>query len=181
MLFRSPNSCGIQYPATQPPPPPPPSLTVSLNQPNPSVPIPNQIEPGVTITGSLVTNYPLTPGDATVTVNLFNANGTEANPNTVGLFIHLPPMVTSPDVSENYTITTIDVSVPTGSNNGSFGFSGSGSLAFTITDSQGNQFSGSAPVAVGTGGGQAQQFLPGVNNNNSGRGGIATMNIPAAP
>jgi RHS repeat-associated protein len=159
-------------PSSQPAPPQL-TLTVSLS----SNPITGEVsvQPGEIIGGSLTTSEPLSSGTATATVTLFStATGNPATPGTVGLVVGTGSVNLPMDPGAQQ-LTGLSVSVPTASNNGSFGFTVNGYLTFTVTDSQGNRFVGSSSVTVGTSGGQPQQYLLGSTTTG---GGTNTFKVP---
>lgn len=148
------------------------NLTVNLNANNFTDPLnPTgfiDVESGAQITGTLTTSQQLAPGDATITVNVYDDkdSGNRAPGASLDVKISDVDTVTVKTGStQSLPMTEIAVTILASQPNGDFGFSGSGRLAFTIKDSQGNQFKGYADVQVqSTGVGHSSNFSPAGQN-----------------
>jgi len=171
--FVNPANNPLAIPSPGPPPPPPGVITVSLKGNNPLLSsVPDPIVPGAVVSAMLETDQPLSSGVATVTVTL-SASGTQAAQGTIGLTLGkgdsclLTPTGSCAQGGQTWGLLA---NVPTGSNNGSFGFSNgttSAVLAFTITDAQGNFFAGAIRIPVATGAGQTNTTCTNSNNPSS--------------
>jgi RHS repeat-associated protein len=157
------NGC-LQVAPTPPPTAPPAGvMIVNVNQNDPNVPM--VVTPGVIINGTLTTSDPLSSGTATATVSLYKTDNPaiQAPSSDVGIIIGIPNTNAIGAVVEPgaQPTTQLSLQVPTASTNGSFGFTGNGTLAIAITDSQGNTFQGNAQINVDKGPrqGQDKQFL----------------------
>jgi len=140
-------------------------LSVDLKPNNPTSPNTIDIESGVTINGSITTSQRLSPGEASVSVNLYDNQdtGKHAPPGSIDIRVGQPENVTVKIGDQSTTQTRIPIQIMTAQSNQNFGFQGSGNLHFTVTDSQNNAFKGDHPATVslppGSGGGHPNTLV----------------------
>ena len=139
------------------------------------------VQSGVRTSFQLTTDAQLSPGKSTLTVTLTDSNGkdiktggdTSLRPEIIGDVKNSSASLVNPDGSVRSTTTTstVDVRVTPISSNNDFGAaskSRSANLTFTIVDSKGTKFSGSAPASVapklsGASTGHEASMLPSLN------------------
>jgi hypothetical protein len=118
----------------------------------------------------------LTPGEATVAVNLYDNKdtGNHASADSLDIRLGRPENVTTKIGDQTITQTRIPVQIMTSNKDQDFGFQGRGNLHFTITDSQKNTFKGDHAAVVSAtreiGRGHEHTFV-----NDAGR---KTFNVP---
>jgi len=126
-------------------------LDVQLKPNDPLVPGQVTVESGAIINGTVTTNQQLSPGQATVTVSLYDNKDTGNHAPGGSLDLRIAGKVenvTTKVGDQTTTTTRIPIQIMAAQKDQNFGFQGGGTLHFTVTDSKGNAFKGDHKVDV---------------------------------